>query len=159
MAALDDGAIDHRQTIAALRRELDQRTAERDEALAQQLATSEILGVISRSPTDIQPVFEAIVARAAALCEAEFSAVARFKDGLLHLVAVHSMSPAETGAFHSLFPRPPARNFVMGLAFVDAQPVHFEDVLTWLDYDTDTLQVLHRWRSTGVSGRTDLQGG
>ena len=36
MAALDDGAIDHRQTIAALRRELDQRTAERDEALAQQ---------------------------------------------------------------------------------------------------------------------------
>ena len=131
MAALDDGAIDHRQTIAALRRELDQRTAERDEALAQQLATSEILGVISRSPTDIQPVFEA-----------EFSAVARFKDGLLHLVAVHSMSPAETGAFHSLFPRPPARNFVMGLAFVDAQPVHFEDVLTWLDYDTDTLHVL-----------------
>jgi hypothetical protein len=44
MAALDDGAIDHRQTIAALQRELDQCTAERDEALAQQLATSEILG-------------------------------------------------------------------------------------------------------------------
>jgi two-component system NtrC family sensor kinase len=142
MAAPDDGAIDHRQTIAALRRELDQRTAERDEALAQQLATSEILGVISCSPTDTQPVFEAIVARAAALCEAEFSAVARLEDGLLHLVAVHSMSPEETGAFHSLFPRPPARNFVMGLALVDAQPVHFEDVLTWLGYDTHTLQVL-----------------
>jgi hypothetical protein len=67
MAALDDGAIDHRLTIAALRRELDERTAERDEALAQQLATSEILGLISRSPTDTQPVFEAIVARGGAV--------------------------------------------------------------------------------------------
>jgi two-component system, NtrC family, sensor kinase len=117
MAALDDGAIDHRPTIAALRRELEERTAERDEVLAQQLATSEILGLISRSPTDTQPVFEAIVARAAALCEAEFSAVARFEDWLLHLVAVHSMSPDETAAFHSLFPRPPAPNFTMGRAF------------------------------------------
>ena len=142
MAALDDGAIDHRQTIAALRRELDQRTAERDEALAQQLATSEILGVISRSPTDTQPVFEAIVARAAALCEAEFSAVARLEDGLLHLVAVHSMSPDETAAFHGLFPRAPTRNFTMGRAFVDARPVHFADVLTELDYDTRTIEVL-----------------
>jgi GAF domain-containing protein len=142
MAALDDGAIDHRQTIAALRRELDERTAERDEALAQQLATSEILGLISRSPTDTQPVFEAIVARAAALCEAEFSAVARLEDGLLHLVAVHSMSPDEMAVFHSLFPRPPARNFTMGRAFVDARPVHFDDVLSELDYDTRTLELL-----------------
>jgi two-component system NtrC family sensor kinase len=142
MAALEDGAIDHRQTIAALRRELDERTAERDEALAQQLATSEILGLISRSPTDTQPVFEAIVARAAALCETEFSAVARLEDGLLHLVAVHSMSPDETAVFHSLFPRPPARNFTMGRAFVDARPVHFDDVLSELDYDTRTLELL-----------------
>ena len=85
---------------------------------------AEILGVIARSPTDIQPVFDAIVGRAAALCGAEFSAVARLEGGLLHLVAVHSLSPEETGAFYSLFPRPPLRNFVMGRAFVDAQPVH-----------------------------------
>ena len=80
----------------------------------------------------------------------EFSAVARLEDGLLHLVAVHSMSPEETAAFHSLFPRPPARNFVMGRAFVDAQPVHFDDVLTWLDYDSQTLKILQsvaRYRS------------
>jgi len=85
MAALDAAAVDPWQTIAALRRDLDQRTTERDEALAQQAATSEILGVIARSPTDTRPVFEAIVARAAALCEAEFSAVTRLEDGLLHL--------------------------------------------------------------------------
>ena len=112
------------------------------ESLEQQTATSEILSVISRSPTDVQPVFEAIVARAARVCEAEFSAVARFADGMLHLVALNNMSPEETAAFHSLFPRPPGRHFVMGRAFVDAQPVHFDDVLTWLDYDPHTVQVL-----------------
>jgi PAS domain S-box-containing protein len=120
------------------------------EALERQTATSEILSVISRSPTDVQPVFEAIVAHAARVCEAEFSAVARFDGELLHLVAVHSLSTDETAAFHSLFPRPPARNFIMGRAFVDAQPVHFDDVLTWLDYDTRTVEVLQsvaRYRS------------
>ena len=78
----------------------------------------------------------------ARICGAEFSAVARFDDELLHLVAVHSMSPEETAAFHSLFPRAPVRNFGMGRAFLDAQPVHFGDVLGELDYDTRTLEVL-----------------
>ena len=82
MTALDHTATDLRPSIAELRRELDERTAERDEALAQQAATGEILSVISRSPADIQPVLEAIVARAATLCEAEFSAAARLEDGL-----------------------------------------------------------------------------
>ena len=142
MAILDDAATELRQIVTALQRELDRRTAERDEALAQQAATGEVLSAISRSPTDIQPVFDAIVGRAAALCQAEFSAVARLEYGLLHLVALHSMSPEERAAFHSLFPRPLARNFVMGLAFLDAQPVHFEDVLTWQDYDARTIEVL-----------------
>jgi GAF domain-containing protein len=142
MAMLDEAAADLQQTVAALQRELDERSAERDEALAQQAATGEILSVISRSPADIQPVFEAIVARAATLCEAEFSAAARLDDGLLHLVAVHSLSPEETAAFYGLFPRSPERNFAMGRAFVDAQPVHFEDVLAESDYDTRTLETL-----------------
>jgi transcriptional regulator with GAF, ATPase, and Fis domain len=142
MAALDAATVDPWQTIAALRRELDQLAADREEALAQQAATSEILGVISRSPTDTRPVFEAIVARAAALCEAEFSVVARLEDGLLHLAAVHSLSPEEAAAFHSLFPRSPARNFAMGRAFTDAQPVHYADVLAEFDYDSRTIEVL-----------------
>src|SRR5260370_15050608 len=142
MAMLDEAATDLRQTLAALQRELDQRSAERDEALAQQAATSEILSVISRSPTEVRPVFEAIVGRAAVVCAADFSAVARFEDGLLHLVAVHSMSSVETAAFHSLFPRAPVRNFVMGRAFVDAQPVHSDDVLVEPNYDTQTRDVL-----------------
>jgi GAF domain-containing protein len=150
MAALDDGAIDHRLTIAALQRELDQCTAERDEALAQRAAAAEVLQIINHSPGELSPVFEAIVGSAARVCEAEFSAVARFEDGLLQLVAVHSMSPEETAAFHSLFPRIPVRNFVMGRAFVDAQPAHSEDVLADPDYDPrtrDVLQSVVKYRS------------
>src|SRR5437868_2272663 len=150
MTAFDDAATDLRQRIVELRRELDERTAERDEALAQQTATSEILGVISRSPTDVQPVFEAIVTHAASLCEAEFSAVAQFDDGLLHLIAINNMSPDETAAFRSLFPRPPTRGFAMGRALLDAGTVHFADVLAEPGYDPRTLEGLQsvaRYRS------------
>ena len=136
---------------AELERELETRTRELAEArehlaeaLEQQSATSEVLGVISSSPTELQPVFEAMVGRATRLCEAHFSGVARYEDGLLHLVAVSNLSTSEAQAFHSLFPRPPKRNFVMGRAFVDGQEVHFEDVLTELDYDIRTREVLQR---------------
>src|SRR5499427_7313346 len=142
MTPLKDTAPNLRQTVAALERKLEECTKERDEAQAQRTATSEILSVISRSPSDIRPVFEAIVAHAASLCEAEFSAVARFEDGLLHLVALNNMSPDESAAFHSLFPRSPGRHFAMGRAFVDAQPAHLPDVLSDPDYDARTVEVL-----------------
>ena len=101
-----------------------------------------MLRVISGSATDVQPVFEAITTRAAKLCEAEFSAVARFEDGLLRLVAVTNLLPDEAKAFHSLFPRPPNRGFVMGRAFVEGRTVHVEDVLADPDYDPRTREIL-----------------
>ena len=115
---------------------------EQREALEQQTATAEVLRVISGSATDLQPVFEAITARAAKLCEAEFSAVARFENGLLHLVAVSNLLPDEARAFHSLFPRAPTRGFVMGRAFVEGRTVHIEDVLADPDYDPRVREVL-----------------
>src|SRR5262249_56740900 len=65
---------------AQLLTELQTKNTSLTEALEQQTATSEILRVISQSPTDTQPVFDAIVASAARLCDATFSAVAQF-DG------------------------------------------------------------------------------
>ena len=121
-----------------------QRTRELTEALERQTATSEVLEVISSSPTQAQPVFEAMVGRAAQLCQAHFSAVAVLENGLLHLVALNNLSAEEREAFHSLFPRSPARNFVMGRAFVDCRPVQFEDVVAELDYDLRTREVLQR---------------
>ena len=114
------------------------------EAQQREAATSEILRVISASPSDAQPVFEAIVAHAARICDAEFSAVARFDDEQLHLVAISNMSAEETAAYQSLFPRPPRRDFVIGRAFVDRRPVHVEDVRADPEYDPRTLAVLQR---------------
>ncbi|MGH7418175.1 MAG: GAF domain-containing protein, partial [Candidatus Rokuibacteriota bacterium] len=129
---------------ARLLGELQAKNANLAEALEQQKATGEILRVISSSPTDVHPVFEAIVESASRLCDAEFSAVSRFDDGLLHLVALNNMSPEETEAFHSLFPRPLRRDFIMGRAFLDGRPVHVEDVLADPDYDVRTKSVLQR---------------
>jgi hypothetical protein len=145
---------------AALRKALARERAKRGrlealqtEAQERQAATSEILQVIARSPSDAQPVFEAIVASAARLCDAEFSAVMRIEDGLLHLAAMSNMSPAETAAYRSLFPRSPARDFAVGRAFVDGRPVHIEDVRTDPDYDPRTLKVLQE----AAPYRTDLR--
>jgi PAS domain S-box-containing protein len=72
----------------------------------------------------------------------EFSAVTRFDNGLLRLVAVSNLLPDETRAFHSLFPRPPTRGFVMGRAFLEGRTVHVGDVLADADYDPRTREVL-----------------
>ena len=141
---VDDRAGDSARTIADLERRLAECAAERDAALAQQAAAAEILQLINASRSDLAPVFEAIVASAAKLCEAEFSAVARFDGGLLHLAAVNNLSPGEAAAFHSLFPRPPDRHFVMGRAFVDGRAVQIEDVLADPDYVPRTREVLQK---------------
>ena len=113
-------------------RDLETRLAE---ALDQQTATSEILHVISSSPTDVQPVFEAIIASALRLCDATFGGVFRFHAGQLHVAALARVSSKETDAYHSQYPRAPHRSFIMGRAFLDGRSVHVEDVLADPDYD------------------------
>src|SRR5437879_2901945 len=86
--------------LAAARKALKQEASRRRKAdkhlaelLEQQTATSEILRVISRSQTDVQPVFDTIVRSAVRLCAARFGAVFRFDGEMLHLVVHHNFPP------------------------------------------------------------------
>src|SRR5215470_2697553 len=76
------------------------------EALEQQTATSEILRVISTSPTDAQPVFDTIIQNAVRLLGGFSGVVTRLVDGQLHLGALTSTNPSGDAAQQALWPRP-----------------------------------------------------
>ena len=80
-------------SVASLQEQLDRRTRERDEALEQETATSEVLSVIRRSPADAQPVFDAIVQSAARLCGAIFSVVYLYDGDRLRIAATTTSHP------------------------------------------------------------------
>src|SRR5262245_35619324 len=104
--------------------------AQVSEALEQQTATSEILRVISQSPTDVQPVFDAITRSAVRLCNGLFSAVIRFDGELQHHAAHHNYTPAGFHAIDAMFPMPPSRINVSGRAILDRTVAHIEDIET-----------------------------
>ena len=86
--------------------ELRQRTDDLSESLEQQTATSEVLSVISSSPGELEPVFQAMLENATRICEANFGVLNRFENGELHVGAMHNVPSAfaeflqaEGGAF------------------------------------------------------------
>jgi len=93
---------------ARLLNELRQRTTDLTEALEQQTATSEVLQVISSSPGDPQPVFQAMLKNAVRLCEAKFGHIYRWDGDALHLVATQNTPVAFAEARKSSPFRPSA---------------------------------------------------
>src|SRR5262245_49486456 len=108
---------------------------ETKEALERQTATSEILRVISSSPTDVQPVFDAIVGTGARLCVARECSVFRFDGSLIHLAAMADVSASWTSALRGAFPRPPGRGSMTARAILTRSIVHIPDCLTDRDYE------------------------
>jgi len=110
-------------------KELEARNAELTEALSQQTATSEILQVISSSPTDVQPVFDAIASSAVRLCDGQHCSLFQFDGELQHFVAHHGVEPATLAALQARYPRPPQRTTVTGRAILDGAVVHVPNIV------------------------------
>ncbi len=98
------------------------------EALEQQTATSEILRVISSSPTDVQPVLDAIVESGTKLCDAAFGSAFRFDGHVMTFVAHHNMTPGELEITRGVFPRRATRDTAAGRAVVERRIIHIPDL-------------------------------
>ncbi len=100
---------------ARLLSELQARNADLTEALEQQTATSEILRVISGSPTDLQPVLDAVAENAARLCGAADANIFQVEDEFLVLVTTRGQIPSPpTGSAPSTASRCPAARSSIG---------------------------------------------
>jgi signal transduction histidine kinase len=112
------------ESYTGLERKVEERTRDLTKALEQQTATAEILRVISSSPTDIQPVLDAVAERAARLCDANNAVIFRVKDDLLQMVA----SYGPLGTHGQAAERKIGRDWVTGRAVVDRGTVHVHDL-------------------------------
>src|SRR5262245_1940903 len=110
------------------------------EALDQQTATAEILRVISGSPTDVQPVFEAIVRSAVLLCGAGYGSAIRFDGEFMHLAAGYNYTLEVDRALHEAFPMRPSPRMMAGRAILAGDIVQVEDALDDSDYAQDVAR-------------------
>jgi signal transduction histidine kinase/HAMP domain-containing protein len=109
------------ESYANLEHKVEDRTRELTESLAQQTATSEILGIIASSPTNLQPVLDALAESAARLCEANSAQIYRADGNILRLAAYHGTLPAAEEI-------PIVRSSVAGRVFLDRRPIHIDDL-------------------------------
>ena len=111
-------------------RALTQAHTQVTEALKQQTATSEILRVISSSPTDVQPVFDTIVASAVRLLGGYSGALTRIVGDQITLVAITSPYDADAAAVRAFFPRALQSDGAHAQAIRDRAPFNIADYET-----------------------------
>jgi GAF domain-containing protein len=120
--------------------------SETKEALEQQTATAEILRVISRSPTDVQPVFDTIIRNAVQICGARLGVFIRFDGEQLHLMAHHGHSLEALEVVRRAYPMRPNRTQISGRAILDRSVMEILDAREDPAYDRDMALAMD-WRS------------
>jgi two-component system, NtrC family, sensor kinase len=139
---------------------------ETKEALERQAATADILRVISDSPADVQPVFQAIAEHARLLCKAQVGATTRLEGDTVHLAGVRSMSADAEEAMRSSFPMPlKLASPNIRRAIIEQVPIQVPDVHLDSDYahlvdgtqrmgfrSIMSVPLMHEGRSIGTIG-------
>jgi GAF domain-containing protein len=122
-------------------------TRELIEARELQAATAEVLRVISISPNDVQPVFDAIAESAVRLSQGQFSFVLRFDNGLLSFGACHGLTLEGLEVFKRDVPRPAGDETASGRAILYRAVIQIPDVLADPAYGTLRLARTVTYRS------------
>ena len=114
------------------------------ESLEQQTATSEILGVIASSPTDIQPVLDTVAETAARLCDAKDALIFRIDGEFTQRVARYGPMPGarESGRRTITHVTP------VGRAIIDRQTIHVHDLPAEIDTEFPDAEIVHEVAGT-----------
>jgi GAF domain-containing protein len=113
---------------ARLLNELRQRTTDLTESLDRQTATSEVLRVISTSPGDMKPVFEAILANALRICEAKFGHILLYDGECYHAAHLHDVPPSYRQFWEQHGPLRPGPNTGLAQLARTKQITHIPDL-------------------------------
>ncbi|MGE5162435.1 MAG: GAF domain-containing protein, partial [Sphingobacteriales bacterium] len=120
---------------ARLLTELRQRTDDLSESLEQQTATSTVLKVISSSPGELEPVFDAMLANATRICQAKFGTLyLRDGDGFHAVAATRDAPPAYVEARRRELRIQPSRDGPLGCAAITKQVAHVADMMELQSY-------------------------
>ena len=117
----------HRSSVAGPETEVAQLKRERDEALEQQKATAEVLRVISSSPGELEPVFQAMLANAVRICEAKFGTLYLREGDAFRAAALHNAPPA-FAEFWQRGPHRPGASTVLSRVLRTKEVVHISDI-------------------------------
>ena len=128
----------HVDSLRAANADLKKKLAE---ALEQQAATSEVLGVISSSPGELEPVFQTMLENATRICAANFGTLWRFEDGAARIVSKFRIPPA-FAEFLARGPHRPGPLNPVSRLIKSRQTVHIADYRADQAYiDHDALAV------------------
>jgi signal transduction histidine kinase/HAMP domain-containing protein len=117
------------EELGRLYQQIEDRNRELTESLEQQTATSEVLGVISSSPTDLQPTYRTILTNITRLCESNIAALFLYDGELLNTAA--SFGTTKDFAEHLMHGRPrPSRETTTRLAALERTTIHVADLLS-----------------------------